>query len=264
VKIASPERFQINALGIAISTIALSDLLELISAYCQGKSRAVALGHNLHSTYLYQTNNDFRRLYDLAEVVLVDGFPVLLSARHQAAQSGVDFLGKRIGSTDWIPRIGDSGINSLFVVGGSYQTNERALDKLRGILGPKTMIEGFPGENWTHHLEGEFQNRVSELSPDLVLVGLGMPLQEGVILRLLGSRAQFGLVAAVGGALDQIAGTQSNAPRWLGKMGLEWLWRFATQPKRLFHRYWVEPFKLLSILLLRKRTSPLENKNSDG
>ncbi|BBZ06404.1 hypothetical protein MDOR_05730 [Mycolicibacterium doricum] len=86
--------------------------------------------------------------------------------------------------------------------------------------------------------------RIIDFDPDLVLVGLGMPRQE---LFLLSHLAQLpdATYATVGGAIDYLAGTTRLAPRWLGRFGLEWVWRLVNQPRRLAHRYLVEPLLLL-------------------
>jgi hypothetical protein len=88
-----------------------------------------------------------------------------------------------------------------------------------------------------------------------VLVGMGMPLQERFLHdnRLDLPSAYY---ATVGGAIDYVAGEARLAPRFLGGAGLEWLWRFTNDPRRLFSRYFVEPvalFKLVAQDHLRDR-----------
>ena len=69
----------------------------------------------------------------------------------------------------------------------------------------------------------------------VIFVGLGCPKQE---LWIAQRREQIpAVMLAVGAAFDFLAGTKPQAPRWMMRSGLEWLFRLATEPKRLFSRY---------------------------
>lgn len=76
--------------------------------------------------------------------------------------------------------------------------------------------------------------RIRKTSPDIVWVGLGTPKQDYEAARL--AKSGF-LAVAVGAAFDFSAGTKSIAPEWMTKVGLEWLFRLATEPRRLWRRY---------------------------
>jgi N-acetylglucosaminyldiphosphoundecaprenol N-acetyl-beta-D-mannosaminyltransferase len=73
---------------------------------------------------------------------------------------------------------------------------------------------------------------------------MGMPRQEAWI-RANRYRIGRGVFFAVGAAFDYEAGAQVAAPRWTGRVGLEWLFRLASQPRRLAYRYLVEPWSLI-------------------
>jgi len=142
----------------------------------------------------------------------------------------------------------------MMVVGAASRTNSRFVSLIQEKM-PYTEILGFPGEGWNSELEGEALECISTFKPDMLLIGLGMPLQERFALRVW-QDGGAGVIAAVGGAIDQLTGVQKNAPRWLGKIGLEWLWRLLMQPRRLANRYLIEPWHLL---LLRVRNSKVNN-----
>src|SRR5690606_25524795 len=85
---------------------------------------------------------------------------------------------------------------------------------------------------------------IAAFDPDVVLVGMGMPRQE---LWIIDNRPALkrGVLFPVGAAFDYEAGVQRAAPRVLGALGVEWLFRLAAQPRRLAFRYLVEPWFLL-------------------
>ncbi|HEY0053078.1 MAG TPA: WecB/TagA/CpsF family glycosyltransferase, partial [Caulobacteraceae bacterium] len=80
--------------------------------------------------------------------------------------------------------------------------------------------------------------------PDVLMVGMGMPRQELWILDHFEALPDC-VILPVGAAFDYEAGVQAAAPRWMGRLGLEWLFRLAHDPKRLFVRYCVEPWTLV-------------------
>jgi N-acetylglucosaminyldiphosphoundecaprenol N-acetyl-beta-D-mannosaminyltransferase len=111
-----------------------------------------------------------------------------------------------------------------------------------------------PGEGWKVELEDSAATWLTEFRPQLVLLGLGMPLQEQVLTRRLATLPPA-VYCAVGGAIEQIAGIQKLAPRWLGRLGLEWAWRLVLHPRRVAYRVFGEPW-LLAGLLIRRRLQP--------
>lgn len=78
-----------------------------------------------------------------------------------------------------------------------------------------------------------------------------MPLQESVLQRRLDSLPPA-IYCAVGGAIEQLAGIQKLAPRWLGRLGLEWAWRLLLHPRRVAYRVFGEPWVLLWLLARRR------------
>jgi len=85
---------------------------------------------------------------------------------------------------------------------------------------------------------------INDAQPDVLFVGMGMPRQESWILDNLdglGGRVIF----SVGAAFDYEAGAIPTPPRWTGRVGLEWLFRLASEPRRLFSRYLIEPWSLI-------------------
>ncbi len=95
---------------------------------------------------------------------------------------------------------------------------------------------------------------IAAFQPQVLLVGMGMPLQEGFIVRNLEALPAC-VILPVGAAFDYEAGVQTPAPRWMGRVGLEWLFRLVRDPRRLFVRYCIEPWSLVGPALgdLRRR-----------
>ncbi|MDP9692622.1 UNVERIFIED_ORG: N-acetylglucosaminyldiphosphoundecaprenol N-acetyl-beta-D-mannosaminyltransferase [Arthrobacter globiformis] len=223
-----------------------------------GTTRTV-VGHNLHSVTLFHSEPEFRKFYENSDVVLLDGAPVLWlwgRSRQKTGRkkSGADtrpVMDYRLGSTDWIPALGRlDGLHRIAVLGAGATANAKAVAKLQGMV-PGATVAGMPGEDWDSELEEKAAAWLGEFQPQLVLIGLGMPLQEEVLWRRLPSLPPA-VYCAVGGAIEQIAGIQKLAPRWLGRLGLEWAWRLLLHPRRVAYRVFGEPWVLLALLLRRR------------
>lgn len=83
--------------------------------------------------------------------------------------------------------------------------------------------------------DAEIVQKLTTSGARMLFIGLGCPKQEQWIFDHRG-RHQMVLIA-VGAAFDFLAGTKSQAPRWMMRSGLEWAFRFASEPRRLAHRY---------------------------
>jgi N-acetylglucosaminyldiphosphoundecaprenol N-acetyl-beta-D-mannosaminyltransferase len=246
-------RQPIPVLGVDATPLTVPELTEALNRFvAEGATRTV-VGHNLHSVTLFHSDPEFRSLYENSDVVLLDGAPVLWLWGRSGEVSG-PVMDYRLGSTDWIPALGRvDGLERIAVIGAGAAANSKAVARLESIV-PNARVVGMPGEGWNEELEEAAVAWLAELRPQLVLLGLGMPLQELVLQRRLAALPPA-VYCAVGGAIEQIAGIQKLAPRWLGRLGLEWAWRLMLHPRRVAYRVFGEPWVLLG-LLLRRRLQP--------
>ncbi|GAP53771.1 putative N-acetylmannosaminyltransferase [Arthrobacter sp. Hiyo6] len=243
-------RQDIPVLGVDATPLTVAELIEVLSTFvAEGAARTV-VGHNLHSVTLFHSDPRFRSVYENSDVVLLDGAPVLwLWGRSGAADAPV--MDYRLGSTDWIPALGGvEGLERIAVIGAGALANAKAVARLQSMV-PGAAVAGLPGEGWNDELEEAAVTWLTEQRPQLVLIGLGMPLQESVLQRRWATLPPA-VYCAVGGAIEQIAGVQKLAPRWLGRLGLEWAWRLMLHPRRVAYRVFGEPWVLLALLVRRQ------------
>lgn len=242
---ANPEGdwLQVPLLKLDVTPMTTGDVVDWVT---KPNLKSLILNHNLHSAYLHETDRTFREAYANADRVLIDGAPILQLSR--LASSEPLTPEHRVGSTDWLAKLHDAPRDGrLFIFGASREANRCAVDEMRKQLsGTDWEVAGTDGyRNWESAL-----HEIRRFRPTLVIVGLGMPLQEDFLSTHWEElpRAHY---ATVGGAIDYIAGTEKLCPRWVGRFGLEWMWRLGHDPRRLAHRYLVEPFKLAAALCRR-------------
>lgn len=126
----------------------------------------------------------------------------------------------------------------------------------------KKAAEKFPNAKFVGASSGFFADeaderavieRINALDPDVLLVAMGVPLQEKWIYR---HRAELkcGVALAVGGLLDFVSERIPRAPLWMRRCGIEWCYRLYREPVRLFRRYVIGNPLFTLRLLFKKRS----------
>src|SRR5262249_2952158 len=182
---------------------------------------------------------------------------------------GLVFFGKLLGlwlsrwqrltPLDWIrPLLADAQQRGwrVFYLGSRPGVADKGAALLKAEF-PGLSLETAHGYFDARHKSAENRavlETINRFAPDLLLVGMGMPRQEPWIAenrKGLNARAIFN----VGGLMDSLAGETPTPPRWMGRVGLEWLFRLCSEPARLWRRYLVEPWFVMKIFFseLRRR-----------
>lgn len=236
-----PQRVEL--LGNRIDLVDVHALTDAVATRI-GAPASVIANHNLHSLALVRHDGEMRRFYASADLVHVDGMGVVLIAK----LLGVPIRREhRVAYLNWMPLLFERAHRESWrvgFIGGEQGVGEAAATKLR---------ERYPGLHMeTHHgwfaMDSEEDRAVvawaADQKFDVLFVGMGMPRQERWI-RAHRDELHAGVLLPCGAIFDYEAGNKRTAPRWLGDIGLEWLFRLVTEPRRLAHRYLIEPWPLM-------------------
>jgi N-acetylglucosaminyldiphosphoundecaprenol N-acetyl-beta-D-mannosaminyltransferase len=201
------------------------------------------------------------RLIRSAQLSVADGAPVVWAARLSGSP-----LPARVAGADLLWSLSAAAAEdgfSVYLLGGEPGVPDRAAEALqRAYPGLRVAGSCSPPRGFEHD-PVELQkclDGVVAADPDLVFVGLGFPKQEHVISGFAPVLPRTWWLGC-GAALPFAAGDLQRAPRWMQPLGLEWLFRLAHEPRRLFRRYVMQdaPFALTLLtgaLLTRLRTTP--------
>jgi len=135
-----------------------------------------------------------------------------------------------------------------YLLGGSAEC-VAALRQRLATLNPAATILGARSGYFSPDEEAAIVAEINRLSPDFIWLGLGTPKQQEWIYRHKAA-IQRGVIFAVGFAFDVNAGLKRDAPRWMQRGGLTWLFRSLFEPRRLLPRY--ARFNLLFLYYLAK------------
>lgn len=195
---------------------------------------------NTHVAALSRHDEEFGRSMAAFDLIVPDGMPLIWSINLSLPEE--EHLSDRVyGPTLMLETIRATrgrGEFRHFLLGGKTSTLEKLVDRF-GEEFPDTEIAGTYSPPFGEWPEEEFDricDRIRESEANLVWVGLGCPKQEHWIARHK-DRLPPGVYFGIGAAFAFHAGEVSQAPAFLQKRGLEWAYRLAAEPRRLFKRY---------------------------
>jgi len=239
---------QVSLLGADLNPLTLEEFIVVLQDAVKGNRRWIVANHNLHSLYLFHHDASMRKFYSAAHCTIIDGMSIVLLAR----LFGLRLLRQhRLTALDWIYPVAELARNldwRIFYLGAEPGVAETAAAVLRERY-PGLQIKTEQGFfNQDSEENEEVLRQIGLYKPHVLMVGMGMPLQETWIIRNQ-SRIEANVVLNVGALFPYLAGDISTPPRWTGKVGIEWLFRLVTEPRRLWRRYILEPLYFLRLLL---------------
>jgi N-acetylglucosaminyldiphosphoundecaprenol N-acetyl-beta-D-mannosaminyltransferase len=216
-----------------IADVARDELLDqLVQAWCQ-RTRAVSV-MALHVGGMNRRRDDvYVAQMNGADVCYADGAAAVLVARARGARRI-----QRSPTTDLAHVLLDrlstakDGPVSIALIGGTPGVAEQAARSLEAVHSVESVYTSHGFRTDWHVVTTELR----ALRPDLIFVGLGMPLEAAWVTTHLGELPP-GLVLTCGGWFGFLVGAESRAPQLLQRLGAEWLWRLLQSPRRLLVRY---------------------------
>jgi N-acetylglucosaminyldiphosphoundecaprenol N-acetyl-beta-D-mannosaminyltransferase len=246
----------VKFLDIAVHPTTVASLTDLVCEGISTKQKWVIANHNLHSLYLYHkdvSSNEeslLKRYFGRAKCTHIDGMSIVALAR----MYGYDVRREhRTAYTDWIPSLMGAAVErqwKVFYLGSAPGVTQRGAEVLcQRFPGLQLKVrDGFFNTDVRSSENTAVLEQIAAFRPHLLMVGMGMPRQERWIETNF-DRIHANVMLASGAALDYVAGAIPTPPRWTGRLGLEWAFRLASEPKRLSSRYLVEPWSVLKWIL---------------
>lgn len=236
-------------LGVGVDPITVEELHSEIERLARSGERGLVLNVNAHCLNLCHDDPALRRFFNGADVVFCDGAGVMLAARILGGR-----IPERITYADWAWRLAafaEAEGLSLFLLGARPGVAKRAARRLL-VRHPALDVSGVR-HGYFDHAVGSPENEevlqeIQAARPDILLVGLGMPLQERWLMENL-NRIEAGVSLTGGAVFDYVSGDLRRGPRFLTQNGFEWLARLLVEPRRLWRRYLLgNPLFLLRVL----------------
>ena len=219
--------------GVNIANISMENALSVINKHVTHRHRATVFFANAHTLNLAYNNSELRSQLNQADYMLPDGSGIEMACR----RNGIRRKGN-VNGTDMLPllceQLAQHG-QRLFMLGGEDGIADAAMQAMLKQQ-PHLRSAGTQHGYFDKQHCQDIVDKINDSGADVLLVGMGQPLQEQWILA---HREQLNspVVIAVGGLFDFYAEKVSRAPLWLRELGMEWIWRLLQEPGRMWKRY---------------------------
>jgi N-acetylglucosaminyldiphosphoundecaprenol N-acetyl-beta-D-mannosaminyltransferase len=228
------ERF--NVLGVGVSAISMADAVMAIETWIATRSQNYVCITGVHGVTESQSDPELKSIHNRAGMVTPDGMPLVWLA-HLNGRTNVE----RVYGPDLFLEVAAlslrKGYRHFYYGGGDGVADLLAARMQQRFSGLHIVGTNTPPFRPLSDQEDEaIVNQINAAEPDIVWVGLSTPKQERWMAQHVG-RVNAPVFVGVGAAFDFHAGLKRQAPCWMQRSGLEWVFRLITEPQRLAWRY---------------------------
>lgn len=238
---------RIKFMNTDIDNLTMAETLNEIDKLIQKKNCSYVVTPNVDHIVRLEKDEELQKVYKNASLILTDGKPLIWISKWYKTP-----IKEKISGSDLFPRVCQLAANknyTMYLLGAAEGVADTAAKNLMkkypglNIVGTYSPPFGFEKNKQEMN---KIKTQIQDVHPDILIVGLGCPKQEKFMYyhcKELGVPISFGL----GASIDFEAGHIKRAPKWMSNHGLEWLYRFSKEPKRLFKRYFVDDLKIIQV-----------------
>ncbi len=230
---------RLNVLGVGISPVNLTQAVATVEGWLEADERTYVCVTPVAGVMACQRDPELRRIFNASGMTTPDGMPIVWLLRLLGHPSvgrvyGPDLMRavcRRSESAGWRHYL-YGGLPGVAAKLAARLEQEHAGLRIAGF--------GTPPVPWQPGREDrEGVETINASGADIVWVGLSTPKQEQW-MAIHRTRLRAPVLIGVGAAFDFLSGVKPQAPRWMQRSGLEWLFRLASEPRRLWWRYLVD------------------------
>lgn len=227
------DKTAVSLFGLGLVSGSYKKVASKIVASAQNGERNIVQFVNAHCINMMTQDAAYKDVLEAADILLPDGSGLRL-AGHISGSGAISNLN----GTDLFPDICEAAAQagqSIYLLGGKPGIASAAAKnmrkKYRGLEFAGTQNGYFDREN-----DAEIINQINQSGAKILMVGMGVPVQEKWIAKYR-DQLNVPVIMGVGGLFDYYSGSIPRAPALVRKLGCEWIWRFAMEPRRLAGRY---------------------------
>lgn len=244
-----PVPARVNILGVGVSAINMEMALAVIEGWIKRRKPHYVCVTGVHGVMESQRDESLRRVHNQAGLVTPDGMPLVWLSRLKGYRH-VD----RVYGPDLMLALCEHSVSRgyrHFFCGGAEGVPEQLSEVLQKRF-PGLQVVGTyspPFRPLTPEEDEAVVRMINGADPDIVWVGLSTPKQERWMAEHR-ARLNAPVLIGVGAAFDFLTSRKPQAPRWMQRAGLEWLFRLLTEPRRLWRRYLINNPLFVALVLL--------------
>jgi N-acetylglucosaminyldiphosphoundecaprenol N-acetyl-beta-D-mannosaminyltransferase len=241
-----------HVLGVRVDAVQIADVVGRMEEWIERRERGQYIAvTGMHGVMEALHDEEFSGILNGASLVVPDGYPLVVLGRRNGFALARRVYGPELMEA-FCEETARRGYRHYFYGGAEGVAEELARRFARRFAGME--IAGTccpPFRALTADEEREVREKIKASRADVVWVGLGTPKQERWMAR---QREALGVpvLVGVGAAFDFHTGRVAQAPRWMRENGLEWLFRLASEPRRLWRRYLIDGSEFAWLVLLEQ------------
>ena len=206
---------------------------------------------NAHSFNTLKQDETFNKALQASNILLPDGISMVLAMRLLTGQKIQKIAGADLFEYE-MKRLNTIG-GKCFFLGSSESTLKKIRERAKEEY-PNVKIHTYspPFRIEFSQIENQIMiDEINEVKPDTLFVGMTAPKQEKWAYNHF-EELEVGHVCCIGAVFDFYAGTVKRAPQWMIQIGMEWLYRLISEPRRMWRRYIIGNTKFIWHILLEK------------
>ncbi len=243
---------KVNIAGTGISNVSLRETMDIFNRWVEAGEKKRVCVTPVNCVVWAHRNEPLKALYNSADLTLCDGVPLIWASKLLGSP-----LKGRVTGLDLLPQYMEECSHrnySMFLLGAKEGVAEQLKTayeqrfpgiRITGVYSPPFAEQFSEAENQ------KMIRLINEAKPDILWVSLTAPKQDFWIYDHL-DQLEVKVAIGVGGAFEVAAGLIPRAPRFMQENGLEWLYRFYKEPRRLFNRYFVEAPSFIPLVVRQK------------
>ncbi|MDR3572907.1 MAG: WecB/TagA/CpsF family glycosyltransferase [Anaerolineaceae bacterium] len=246
--VKQPERG--NILGVGVSAINMQQALDSIDQWVRIRSPHYVCVTPAHTVMDCYRSFDLRQIYNCSGLTTPDGMAIVWLLKWQGFRKV-----ERVYGPDLLQAVCQQSLThgySHYFYGGAPGVAESLTQKLvQKYHGLRIAgIECPPFRELTSEEDEAIIDKICAANPDIVWIGIGSPRQERWMVNHL-EKVKAPVMIGIGAAFDFVSGNKPQAPLWMQRSGLEWFFRLANEPRRLWRRYLLNYPQFVVLVLLQ-------------
>lgn len=231
-----PNTKRIHILNCPIDNLTFNETLLLIDDTIANKQQLHHTVVNAGKMVAMQKDPELRKSVVEADLINADGMAVVWASKVLGQP-----LPERVAGVDLMESLVKLAYEKgykIFFFGAKEEVVQDVVNKYSRIYSP-SIIAGYRNGYYSKEEEEAIAGQIADSGANMLFVAISSPKKENFLYNYRNILSKVNFTMGVGGSFDVVAGKVKRAPLWMQKTGLEWFYRFAQEPKRMWRRYLV-------------------------
>lgn len=231
-----------NILNTTIDNLTMQETLQAVVHAIHNSKQIHHVVVNAGKMVAMQRDLKLRQSVNSCDLINADGQAVVWASRILGQP-----LKERVAGIDLMENLVELAYNKnfkIFFFGAKEEVVSSAVKKYK-IKYSKDIIAGYRNGYFNKEDEGHIAQQISDSGADILFVAISSPTKENFLYDNKETLRGVNFIMGVGGSFDVVSGLVKRAPLWMQKIGMEWFYRFAQEPKRMWKRYLIGNIKFI-------------------